>query len=180
MPLTIAGVPAPAVPAVHAQTIAANVLQTWPMVIGLTIEYVAHHDQGPHGAVTFAVVRAREPWPSPALIRCDGYGHIARGCEHPRPDGQPCWHPSAPHLSLRDRGRCPLHLPPLAVHDWVRHPEQPLYGRVTRVEPDGTVAVDFVSGELTLHATQATRVPPHIADELDRGPLNGPVCLAEE
>ncbi|MFY1677409.1 hypothetical protein [Streptomyces sp. WMMC905] len=69
MPLTIEHTPAPAIPAVHAQTIAANVLQTWPMTIGLTIEYVAHHDQGPHGAVTFAVVRARETWPSPALIR---------------------------------------------------------------------------------------------------------------
>ncbi|MFJ2342343.1 hypothetical protein [Streptomyces antimycoticus] len=170
----------PSVPAVHAQTIAAHVLKTWPMTLGLTIEYLAHHDQGPRGAVTFAVVRAREPWPTPVLIRCDGYGHIARGCEHPRPDGQPCWHPSAPHLSLRDHGRCPQHLPPLTVDDWVKHPEQPLYGRVTRVEPDGIVAIDFVSGELTLHATQVPRVPPHIAAELDRGPLSSPVHLIDD
>lgn len=170
----------PSVPAVHAQTVAANVLKTWPTAIGLTIEYVAHHDQGPRGAVTFAVVRAREPWPGPVLIRCDGYGHIARGCEHPRPDGEPCWHPSAPHLSLRDHGLCPHHLPPLAVHEWVKHPELPLYGRVTSVDPDGTVAIDFASGEFTLHATQVPRVPPRIAEALDRGQLDGPAHLIDE
>lgn len=168
------------VPAVHAQSIASHVLQTWPKAVGLSIEYVAHHDQGPQGAVTFAVVRAGQPWPGPALIRCDGYGHITRGCEHPRPDGQPCWHPSAAHLSLRDHGRCPQHLPPLAEHDWVRHPEQPLYGRVTRIDPDGTVAIDFASGELALHDTQVPRVPPHIAAELDRGPLNAPRYVIDE
>ncbi|WP_328769461.1 hypothetical protein [Streptomyces sp. NBC_00286] len=170
----------PSVPAVHAQTIAANVLKTWPTAIGLTIEYVAHHDHGPRGAVTFAVVRALEPWPSPVLIRCDGYGHIARGCEHPRPDGEPCWHPSAPHLSLRDHGLCPHHLPPLAVQEWVKHPELPLYGLVTSVDPDGTVVIDFASGELTFHAAQVPRVPPHIAEALGRGPLDGPVSLIDE
>ncbi|MFY1677410.1 hypothetical protein [Streptomyces sp. WMMC905] len=61
----------------------------------------------------------------------------------------------------------------------MRHPEQPLYGRVARVEPDGTVAVAVVGGELTLHAGQVTRVPPHIAEELDRGPLHGPVHLID-
>jgi hypothetical protein len=170
----------PPVPAVHAQTIAANVLKTWPVTIGLTIEYVAHHDQGPYGAVTFAVVRARAPWPSPILIRCDGYGHITRGCEHPRPDGEPCWLPSARHLTLRDQGLCPQHQPPLAVDDWVQHPEQPLYGRVTRVDPDGTVAVDFASGALTLHASQVPRVPPRIAAELAQEPLNSPTHLFTE
>ncbi|MGC9539952.1 hypothetical protein [Streptomyces sp. UG1] len=171
---------APPLPAVHAQSIAANVLKTWPTAIGLTIEYVAHHDQGPRGAVTFAVVRARESWPSPALIRCDGYGHLTRGCEHPRPDGQPCWHPSAPHLSLRDVGLCPQHLPPLAEGDWVKHPEHPLYGCVTRTNTDGTVAVAFASGELILDPAKAPRVAPHIADELGRGSLNGPVRLVDE
>lgn len=171
---------APPVPATHAQTIAANVLKTWPTTIGLTIEYVAHHDQGPHGAVTFAIVRAREPRPGPVLIRCDGYGHITRGCEHPRPDGQPCWHPSASHLSLRDHGRCPQHLPPLTEGEWVKHPEQPLYGRVTHVAPDGTALVDFASGELALHDTRVPRVPPHIAEELDRGPITGSRHVIDE
>ncbi|MFG2956335.1 hypothetical protein ACGF5O_21760 [Streptomyces sp. NPDC048291] len=170
----------PSVPATHAQTIAANVLKTWPTTIGLTIEYVAHHDQGPHGSVTFAIVRASEPWPGQVLIRCDGYGHITRGCEHPRPDGQPCWHPSASHLSLRDPGQCPQHLPPLAEREWVRHPEQPLYGRVTHVDPDGTVLIDFASGELALHDTQVPRVPRHIAEELGRGPVNGPRRVLDE
>ncbi|WP_316749286.1 hypothetical protein [Streptomyces herbicida] len=171
---------APSVPATHAQTIAANVLKTWPTTIGLTIEYVAHHDQGPHGTVTFAIVRARDPWPDPVLIRCDGYGHITRGCEHPRPDGQPCWHPSASHLALRDHGRCPQHLPPLTEREWVKHPEQPLYGRVTRVDPDGTVLIDFASGELALHDTHVPRVPRHIVEELDRGPINSPRHVIDE
>ncbi|MFI1735242.1 hypothetical protein ACH40E_39690 [Streptomyces acidicola] len=180
MPLPSARPLAPSVPATHAQTIAANVLKVWPTTIGLTIEYIAHHDQGPRGAATFAIVHAREPWPGPVLIRCDGYGHITRGCEHLRPDGQPCWHPSASHLSLHDQGRCPQHLPPLAEREWVKHPEQPLYGRVTRVDADGTVVIGFASGELTLHATQVPRVPPHIAEELNRGPLSSSVHLIDE
>ncbi|KPI15636.1 hypothetical protein OK074_2081 [Actinobacteria bacterium OK074] len=170
----------PVVPVVHAQTIAANVLKTWPKVVGLSIEYVAHHDQGPQGAVTFAVVRAAGTWPGAALIRCDGYGLITRGCERRRSDGRPCWDPAAPHLALRDPGRCPHHLPPLVEGDWVKHPEHPLYGRVARVNDDGTVAVGFSGGELTLHSSQLPRVPPNIAAELDRGPLSGPVSLIDE
>ena len=170
----------PAVPAQHVQAIASNVLRTWPLTVGLTIEYVAFHEQGQHGAVTFAVVRAKEPWPHPVLIRCDGYGRPTRGCEHPRPDGQPCWQPAASHLSLRDLGLCPQHLPPLTTGDWVRHPDQPVYGRVTHTEPDGTVAIDFGGGEITLHATQVPRVPAHIAAELDRGPLGTGVHLADD
>ncbi|MFF3056390.1 hypothetical protein [Streptomyces sp. NPDC057909] len=169
----------PAVPAQHAQIIASNVLTTWPMTIGLTVEYLAHHNQGPSGAVTFAAVRATEPWPQPILIRCDGYGRLTRGCDHPRPDGQPCWLPAASHLSLRDPGLCPRHLPPLTTGDWVRHPDQPLYGRVICTEPDGTVAIDYGNGEITLHATQVPRVPDHIATELDRGPLATGVHLDE-
>ncbi|MGI5401972.1 hypothetical protein ACQEVG_21510 [Streptomyces sp. CA-135486] len=170
----------PAVPAQHAQIIASNVLKTWPMTVGLTVEYLAHHNQGPNGAVTFAAVRASEPWPQPVLIRCDGYGQLTRGCEHPRPDGQPCWHPAASHLSLRDPGLCPQHLPPLAVGDWVRHPDQPLYGRVTRTEPDGTVAIDYGGGEITLHTTQVPRIPAHIAAELDHGPLRAGTPLLDD
>lgn len=181
MSLPIEGPVTPAVPAQHAQAIAAAALKTWPMTTGLTITYLAHHTEGPNGAVTFAVVRATEPWPDPVLIRCDGYGRVTRGCQHPEPDGPPCWHPAAPYLTLRDQGLCSRHLPPLAEGEWVRHPDQALYGRVAHTDPDtATVGVDFGNGVLTFPAAQVPRVPTHIADELDRGPLNAPVQLLDE
>ncbi|MFE6481489.1 hypothetical protein ACFVGN_00890 [Streptomyces sp. NPDC057757] len=83
-------------------------------------------------------------------------------------------------LSLRDPGLCPQNLPPLATGDWVRHPDQPVYGRVTRTsDQDGTVAIDFGGGEITLHATQVPCIPAHIAAALDRGPLATGVHLAD-
>jgi hypothetical protein len=158
----------------------AQVLRTWPSAIGLTIEYLAHHDRGPLGAVTFALVRSQSPLPGLALVRCDGYGTVTRACEHPQRIGRLCWQPSATHLTLRDEGRCARHLPRLTVADWVRHPEQPLYGQVTRVGPDGTVDVNFLGGPATFHASQVLRIPPHVAAELDRGPLSRPVYLVDD
>ncbi|MDQ8707846.1 hypothetical protein RCO28_36065 [Streptomyces sp. LHD-70] len=181
MSLTIQRTAAPVVPAQHAQALASTVLSTWPTAIGLTIEHVAHHEQGPYGSVTLAVVRTTAPTPSESLIRCDGYGHVTRGCEHIHPDGALCWRPSASHLSLRDPGLCDRHLPPLSRGNWVRHPEQPAYGRVTSVDAEqGTVTADFSQGEVVLVAVRVPRVPPHIADELDHGPLSAPVTVLDE
>ncbi|MFB6640257.1 hypothetical protein ACFCYF_23710 [Streptomyces chartreusis] len=181
MNLTPDRAPAPVVPAHHAQAIAATALKTWPATVGLTIEYLAHHDQGPHGAVTFAVIRTTAPAPEQILLRCDGYGHITRGCEHPTPDSRPCWHPAASHLSLHDPGLCIQHLPPLTVGDWVRHPDQPAYGRITTTDPEhGTVTADFGRGRTTLPEVRVPRVPPHIAAELDHGPLSAPALVLDE
>jgi len=73
----------PSVPAHHAQALAATALRTWPRTIGLTIEHVTHHDQGPQGSVTLAVVRGSAPVRSVFLLRCDGYGLVSRGASTP-------------------------------------------------------------------------------------------------
>lgn len=172
---------APPVPAQHAQALASTVLKTWRTTVGLTIEHLAHHDQGPHGAVTFAVVRTTSPAPEQVLLRCDGYGQVTRGCEHPTGDGRPCWHPAASHLSLRDPGLCVQHLPPLAAGDWVGHPDLPAYGHVTATDPEhGTITADFGQGDITLPEVRVPRVPPHIAAELDHGPLSTPATLLDD
>ncbi|MDQ8704516.1 hypothetical protein RCO28_18770 [Streptomyces sp. LHD-70] len=181
MTLTVQPTAAPPIPAQHAQALSATALRTWPTMIGLTIEHVTHHEQGPQGSVTLAVVRTTAPAPSEFLIRCDGYGHVTRGCEHPHPDGALCWRPSASHLSLRDPGLCAQHLPALSPGHWIRHPDQPAYGRVTSVDPEqGTVTADFGRGEVVLVAVRVPRVPPHIADELDHGPLSRSATLLAE
>lgn len=181
MNLTSGGAPIPAVPAHHAQALAATALKTWPRTVGLTVEHVAHHEQGPDGAVTFAVVRATAPTPDQVLLRCDGYGRVTRGCEHAQPDGHPCWAPSASHLSLRDPGLCTLHVPPLTEGDWVRHPDLPAYGRVTATDPEaGTLTADFGEGDVALPTVRVPRVPPHVADELSHGRLSIPATVIDE
>ncbi|MDI3418005.1 hypothetical protein [Streptomyces luteolus] len=181
MSLTVQCTTAPTVPAQHAQALAVTVLSTWPTTIGLTIEHVTHHDHGPQGSVTLAVVRTTAPTPSEFLVRCDGYGHVTRGCEHTHPDGALCWRPSASHLSLRDPGLCDQHLPPLSEGDWVRHPDLPAYGLVTSLNTEqATVTVDFGQGDVVLAAVRVPRVPPHIADELDHGPLGKPITVLDE
>ncbi|MBC9717787.1 hypothetical protein H9Y04_35180 [Streptomyces sp. TRM66268-LWL] len=181
MTTTIERTAAPVVPAQHAQALATTTLRTWPKAIGLSIEYVTHHERGPQGSVTYAVVRTMAPDPGEYLIRCDGYGRVARACEHRWRDGTVCWDPSASHLSVRDPGLCDRHVPPLAPGTWVRHPDQPAYGRVTEVGQEGsTVTADFGRGPVTLLAVRVPRVPPHIAAELDHGPLSNAIEVLDD
>ncbi|WP_372407364.1 hypothetical protein [Streptomyces luteireticuli] len=160
------------VPAQHAQAIATTALSTWPLMIGLTVEYVSHVDQPPEGYTTYAVVRSKHPYAQLALLRCDGYGHVTRGCEQ-AVDNTVCWRPSASHLTLRDPGLCPSHLAPLKKGDWVRHPERQLYGFIVTTSPDSDVVeVDFGAEEtVSVRGIQLPRVPHYIAEQLTRGPL---------